>query len=246
MSEFATRRVAIVAALEREVRPLVKHWRVREGEYGGRIFRFFEDDDVVLVCGGIGVEAARRASEAVISLYRPELILSAGFAGALHAELSIGDVFQPRRVVNAGDGSCVNLGRGEGVLVTFGSVASPEQKAKLRESFAAQAVDMEASAVARAAEARNVKFAAVKAISDELDFSFPEMEKFIDADGRFSEMRFAAFVAVRPWLWWSTFQLARNGSRAATALCAWLRQNAGQFAHQSERSDLHQFEAAKQ
>src|ERR1700758_135461 len=41
-------RVAIVAALEREVRPLVKHWRVSEKEYGGRRFRFFEKDEFVL------------------------------------------------------------------------------------------------------------------------------------------------------------------------------------------------------
>src|SRR5579872_5655269 len=42
----AMSRVAIVAALEREVRPLVKHWRVNEKEHEGRRFRFFEGDDV--------------------------------------------------------------------------------------------------------------------------------------------------------------------------------------------------------
>src|SRR5579864_5473839 len=60
-----TSRVAIVAALEREVRPLVKGWRVREQEFDGRHFRFFERDNFVLVAGGIGAEAARRAAEAV-------------------------------------------------------------------------------------------------------------------------------------------------------------------------------------
>ena len=56
-------RVAIVAALEREVRPLVKDWSVREKEADGRRLRFFEKDDIVLVCGGIGAEAARRAAK---------------------------------------------------------------------------------------------------------------------------------------------------------------------------------------
>ena len=144
-------RVAIVAALEREVRPLVKEWQVSEKESEGRRYRFFEKDDLVLVCGGIGPEAARRAAEAVIALYAPSVIYSVGFAGAVDPGLKVADILRPLRVVNASDGSSVTLDRGQGVLVSFGSVASTAQKARLRDSFAAQAVDMEASAVARAA-----------------------------------------------------------------------------------------------
>jgi adenosylhomocysteine nucleosidase len=216
-------RIAVVAALEREVGPLIEDWRVREQESGGRRFRFFEKDDVVLVCGGIGAESARRAAEAVIALYAPKMLCSAGFAGALDPALRVADIIQPRRVVNASDGSSVQLNRGEGVLVTFGAVASPAQKAKLRDSFAAQAVDMEAAAVARAAEARGVGFAVVKVISDEFDFSFPAMERFVDSSGRFLEIRFALFAAVRPWLWPQVLRLARNSGRASHALCDQLR-----------------------
>jgi adenosylhomocysteine nucleosidase len=219
-------RIAIVAALEREVRPLVKSWRVSEREFDGRRFRFFEKDDVVLVCGGIGAQAARRAAEAVISLYAPQVVSSVGFAGALGSELKVADIIQPLRVVNASDCSSVTLARGEGVLVTLGSVASPEQKAKLRDSFAAQAVDMEAAAVARAAEARGVRFAVVKVISDEFDFNlpaiFPSTERFVDANGQFLEGRFAWFAAFRPWLWPQIARLARNSGRASRALCDWL------------------------
>ena len=218
-------RVAIVAALEREVRPLVrdKDWRVVERDVNGRRLRFFEKDDVVVVCGGIGAEAARRAAEAVIASYSPKVIYSAGFAGALEAGLKVGDLLRPRRVVNAGDGSSVNLDYRDGVLVSFGSVATPEQKAKLRDSFGAQAVDMEAAAVARAAEVRGVKFAVVKVISDEVDFKFPSTEQFVDSDGQFREGRFALYAAVRPWLWPQVLTLARNSNRAARVLCEWLR-----------------------
>ncbi len=216
-------RVAIVVALEREVRPLIKEWRACEKESGGRRFRFFENADFVLACGGIGAEAARRAAEAVIAIYSPALIYSAGFAGALDPGLKVGDIVQPRRVVNAGDGSRVDLGRGEGTLVSFGSVATPEQKAKLRDSFAAQAVDMEAAAVGRAAEVRGVRFAVVKVISDEFDFRLPSMERFVDGNGKFLEPKFAWFVALRPWLWPQVVRLARNSRRASRALCDWLR-----------------------
>lgn len=216
-------RVAIVAALEREVRPLVKEWQVSEKESEGRRYRFFEKDDLVLVCGGIGPEAARRAAEAVIALYAPSVIYSVGFAGAVDPGLKVADIFQPLRVVNAADGSSVTLDHGQGMLVSFGSVASPVQKASLRDSFGAQAVDMEAGAVARAAEARGVGFAVVKVISDEFNFDFPSMERFVDHDGGFLEGSFAWFVALRPWLWPRVAKLARNSSRASRALCDTLR-----------------------
>jgi hypothetical protein len=82
---------------------------------------------------------------------------------------------------------------------------------------------MEASAVAQAAELRGVRFAVIKAISDEIDFEFPSTERFIDSEGKFSEGRFALFAAMRPWLWGPVIQLARNSARASRALCEALR-----------------------
>jgi adenosylhomocysteine nucleosidase len=78
---------------------------------------------------------------------------------------------------------------------------------------------MEAASVARAAEARGVAFGVVKVISDEINFEFPSMDRFVDSEGRFSEGRFAMFAAVRPWLWLRVIQLARNSNRAAQVLC---------------------------
>jgi len=216
-------RVAIVAALEREVRPLVKKWQVREAEHEGRRFRFFEKGEVVLVCGGIGAAAARRAAEAVITLFAPAMIYSAGFAGALDPRLRVGDVVRPQVVINAGDGSRVALDGGEGIVVSFDAIASPQQKARLRDCYAAAAVDMEAAAVGRSAELRGIQFAAVKVISDAVDFEFPSMEPFVDSQGRFSEVRFAWFAARRPWLWPQVVRLAQNSSRASRSLCACLR-----------------------
>jgi adenosylhomocysteine nucleosidase len=239
------KRVAIVAALQREVRPLVRGWRVTEKDYDGRRFRFFEKDDEVVVCGGIGAEAARRAAEAVIAIYSPSLIYSAGFAGALEARLKVGDVIQPSQLINAADGSRINLVGSDGILISFGSVATSSQKQKLHESFGAQLVDMEAAAVARAVEARGVEFAVVKAVSDEVDFDFPSTERFVDSTGQFSEMRFALFAAFRPWLWPQIARLARNSNSAAKALCAWLENNAMQAASSpGSRSTTQKLEAA--
>jgi adenosylhomocysteine nucleosidase len=216
-------RIGVVAAMEREVLPLVRHWQVTGKEYAGRHYSFFVNGDVVIVCGGIGADAARRAAEALMALFSPQIVYSVGFAGALDSTAQVAEVLRPGRVVNASDGSRVEIAGGSGVLVSFGSIASPEQKEKLREAFGATAVDMEAAAVARAAEARGVAFAAVKAISDPYDFVFPSTERFIDAEGRFHEGRFALFVALQPWLWLKVSALARNSNRAARALCDALR-----------------------
>lgn len=213
-------RLAIVAALEREVRPLIGRWRVAEREYGGMRFRFFENaTGVVVVCGGIGAQAARRAAEAVIGLYSPEMVQSVGFAGALDPALTVGQIFLPARVMDGKDGSSVALETGAGTLLSFHSIAGTGQKSKLAKAYGAQALDMEAAAVARVAESHGIRFAATKVISDESDFEMPLMDRFITHDGRFQSRRFVMFALLRPWLWGNVIRLGRNSARAAQALC---------------------------
>lgn len=212
-----TTKLAIVAALEREVRPLVKNWRVSHNTYADRTYKFHEAQNAVLVCGGIGAECARRATEAVIALYQPRIVISAGFAGALHSQLAVADIIRPARIINASDGS-VSEAEGNGTLLTFPSIADAAQKSKLARAYNADAVDMEAAAVARGAEARGVHFAAVKAISDASDCQLPPMDRFVTHDGRFRSGKFLMFAMLRPWLWPSVIRLGRNSSRAAEAL----------------------------
>src|SRR5580692_5903833 len=225
-------KVAIVAALEREVSGLTRSLSRVEHQYDGRRFVFFEADEIVLVCGGIGVEAARRAAEAVIALYSPTLLQSVGFAGALDAGLGVGDLFMPAIVIDARDGSRIEIEGAPGLergrqarssLVTFTSVAGAQQKASLAKAYGAQAVDMEAAGVAAAARAHGIRFAATKVISDELDFEMPQTARFIAANGRFKTANFAAFVALRPWLWRRTATLAANSRKAARVLSEHLK-----------------------
>lgn len=205
--------------MQREIWPLVKGWQQREREHGGHKFRFFEADGSVAVCGGIGPEAARRATEALIFLYQPRHMKSVGFAGALDESLRVGQVLEPRSVINAGDGSRVDTGLGEGTLVSFGAVADQQQKVRLAAAYRAQAVDMEAAAVARGAETHGLRFSATKVISDEIGFPMPPVERFVGVDGCFNEGRFTFYALSRPWMWRRLIQLGGNSRRAAHALC---------------------------
>ncbi len=212
-------KVAIVAALEREVSGLTKNWTRVEREHQGRNFLFFERDEMVVVCGGIGLDPARRAAEAVITLYRPTLLQSVGFAGALDASLHIGSVFAPGVVIDARDGSRIEIeGNRQGTLVSFMAVAGIEQKANLARAYGAHAVDMEASAVAAAARVHGIQFSVIKVISDEYNFEMPHTARFIDSQGQFRTAGFALFAALRPWLWPRVAQLASNSRKAARAL----------------------------
>jgi nucleoside phosphorylase len=212
-------KIAIIAAMEREVEPLIRSWKVRMIEHGGRCYRLFENGDAALVCGGIGAEAARRATEAIIREVSPVRVISVGFAGALDGSLAVGQVLDPRTVINAADGSRTEVGSGAGILVSSATVAGTEQKRRLRKAYGATAVDMEAAAVAQGAQARGVEFGALKAISDTADFSLPAMDRFMADDGKFHSVRFAGHVAMRPWLWGTTIALARNSTKASQALC---------------------------
>lgn len=215
-------KVAIIAALEREIAGAIKHWRTSKREYGGRRYKFYENQRAVLVCSGIGAEAARRACEAAIKLYQPSLIISVGLAGGLQAGVQVGSLIIPNRLVDAGDGSVLEMREGEGTLVSWNAVADVKQKAKLAQAYGGSAVDMEAAAVARGAAARGADFMAVKAISDAQDFEFPALERFIAPDGRFRSGALALQAAFRPWWWKKLLYLKRNSERAANTLCAWL------------------------
>ena len=78
-------RVAIVAAIKRELRPLLRSWNRVDMKYGTHRYTAYESPKLqaVAIFGGMGTEAARTASEAVLTLGKPEWLISAGFAGAL-------------------------------------------------------------------------------------------------------------------------------------------------------------------
>lgn len=209
-----------MAAMEREVAPLVRQWQARWIENEGRKFRLFEKGNASVICGGIGSEPARRATEAAIREIRPECVISVGFAGALDSSRKVGTIFEPRVVINAADSSRIETGIGSGTLLSFGSVADTGQKRRLREAYGAAAVDMEAAAVAHGAAARGVRFGALKVISDAPDFELPPLGKFVTRDGSFRSAAFTFYVGIRPWLWKPTLVLARNSAHASRELCS--------------------------
>ncbi len=230
-------RIAIIAAMERELHPLIVHsprkdWKRSSLTVDGHDIQCFENGDTIAVISGMGIKRAEATARAVVKKYQPEILISAGLAGALMRTLKVGNVVVPNVIVDAASGieyRCSVGGEviGGGVLVSTFEIVEKKSKAELVECFHALVVDMEAAGVAKVAQEFNLGFRCVKAISDEFDFPLPPLNRFVDADGAFQTGNFVRWLSVRPWQWMNVLMLGRNSNLAAQALCDWLAKGLG-------------------
>jgi len=222
------KRTVIIAAMEREVQPLVRGWQQMTLSDASRTFVAFESRDSAVVISGIGAKNAGVAARAAVARYQPATLISAGLAGALIRSLKAGSIATPNVVIDAADGMEYRCATetggvvGGGVLVTAVEIAGADAKAALVDQFHGLIVDMEAAGVAKVAQEMRVAFRCVKAISDEADFVMPPLGMFVDGNGKFLSRRFAAWAALRPWQWARVIALGRNSNKATRALCKWL------------------------
>jgi nucleoside phosphorylase len=226
-------RVGIVAALAREVDSLVRGKRPTRVIAEGRRIAVYETDSWVAACGGIGREAAQASAEVLVEKYKVNTLMSCGLSGALIPQLKLPQTFIAGRVIDAASTREWSNPAGAVTLVSAASILGPAAKRELASKFSAQAVDMEAAAVAEVAEQAGIPFVALKSISDELDFPLPPLQRFVKADGSLAMGRLLVFLLFHPGQWPAVIALARNSRRASLALTQVLR-------HQIDK----QFEAA--
>jgi adenosylhomocysteine nucleosidase len=222
-------RAGIVTAMATEVWPLIRDWRQNSHPWQkqpkvGHPAVFFESEDAVLLCGGIGHEAGMRATEAVIEYAKPSYLIATGLAGGLRPEWTLGRTMVAAEIVDEATGRRFRTAYGEGTVVSSREIARTEKKRELAARFAADVVDMEGAAVGEVAEAHGLPFLAVKAVSDEMDFELPPLQGFVDAEGRFQGARFGFWAAWHPRWWPAIAQLKRRSDLAAAALADKLRE----------------------
>jgi adenosylhomocysteine nucleosidase len=213
-------RAGIVTAMATEVWPLIRHWR----KVSLHPATFFENDYAVLLCGGIGHEAGKRAAEAVIEYAKPSYLIATGLAGGLKPEWTLGRTMVAAELVDEATGRRSKTAYGHGTVVSSREIARVTKKRELASRFAADLVDMEGAAVAEVAEAHGLPFLAVKAVSDEMDFELPPLQGFVDAEGRFQSVRFGLWAAWHPRWWPVIAQLKRKSDVAAEKLAEKLKQ----------------------
>lgn len=206
---------AIIAALPREVRGLVGRTRP-ELDLLRRGIHLYRLDTAIVVTAGMGASRASLALAAVTDAYEPECVISAGLAGGCGFAAAAGSVYEPGVVISAQTGERFHSAVGDTsqILVTTATIAGIQEKNRLAGSYAATMVDMEAAAIARLAEARGIRFRAVKAISDAHDFELASLSRFEGARGQFRTAAFAMHTALRPHHWRPAARLGRVSNRA--------------------------------
>ena len=215
-------RIGIIAALPGELKPLVRGWeRQPTGVKGISVWTTVRgEDELIAVCGGMGWEAAIRSFSAAEFMGALDLVLSVGWVGALSVDVKTGECYVPSEIIDAQTGERFLLTDGDRRLrlVTTVQVADAHEKHRLRESYGAVMVDMEAAAVARLAQMRRIPVCCFKAVSDAPDATLPNLNAFIDAQGQMRMLSFLAHVAVRPRFWGSLLDLGRNSAAGAKVI----------------------------
>jgi len=163
--------------------------------------------------------------------YRPKMVLSAGFSGALQEGLHVGDLVLATEVVDTEGNSWPTTWPGElppgewrpplrrGRLLTAPHlVGSAEEKKALGRQHEAAAVDMETAVIARCCRQRGMPFGCLRAISDDATTSLsPRLTSLLRA-GRVSPLRLLAALARSPRILPEFFRLARQTRLAGEQL----------------------------
>jgi len=201
----------------------------------------------ILVQTGIGRRRAEKATQSILERFPVSALISIGFAGALIADLKIGDVVACSTVRRASgfgkdegeaepyaaDASLLALasgGPGDGsarflagtCVTTPGVISGARAKQELSREFQAQVVDMESYWIARVASARRLPFIAIRSISDTLQDDLRAVDHILDSEGKVLWKRVAPYFLLHPHHLPSMFMAFRNMRRAERNLTAFI------------------------
>ena len=185
----------------------------------------------LLAANGIGCDAAREATESLIAAHPVKVVISTGFAGALHPAYGVGDIFLADEILG---GKLKYSGRlpaeypqetRRGTLITVNAIVQSSQEKQTLATKGAQAVDMEAAAVAAVAQKYNLPFFCLRSISDlasqEICIDFNQA---LRKDGTISTWNVLKQAGIRMGYWSQLWQLKRDGRTAAQSLANCLLQ----------------------
>lgn len=228
MTEIPKPRPVFIAALKREVAPLLsstvlgEEWKM-ETAPGEDNIHVYSTSHAVLAFAGMGPQRAALAIDSALALGPASELVSIGWAGSCSARFKVGDVIHPTIIIDAKTGERffitepVTTDLAE-TLVTVAAPVGTVEKERLAVTYYSDAADMEAATVARMAVARELPFRAIKAISDDVDFDLPDLSRFMTPDGNIREAAYGFHIAFHPSLWKPVMIIARGSKLASEQL----------------------------
>jgi adenosylhomocysteine nucleosidase len=233
-------RIAVLFALSVESAALVdKLSDPAAGRFRHSTERFGRIDEIPLriVETGVGTERAEAAMEELWQRGPVSWIVSAGFAGALTADLKRGDIVMADSVAGQ-EGEPLEVGfridpnivaatphLHVGRLVTVDHLVSrQEERHELAERHQAVACDMETAAIAEACRRHHVRFLSVRIITDAMEDELPmEVEKLLQQKSTVARLGVAAgAIFQRPGTVKDLWKLREEASRASERLAGFL------------------------
>jgi nucleoside phosphorylase len=235
---------ALLAALSQEVQPFLRRVRARRLSGGDLpVWEFTtKTGKGVAALSGMGEDAAARAAAWLLERYHPQVVISLGFGGSFTPELPPGAVvlgescwrYEPetqalREVMvapfPAGLEDPVERLQTAGLPVFRGSVVTIREiihKASHQihlKHLAHPVLDLETSAAAGAAHARNLPFLALRVITDAAGEEIPDFLKSLAQEGERPTVGAAlAWLAANPRRLPLLFRLWRRSRLAALRL----------------------------
>ncbi len=190
--------IALISATEEEVSGLLGTLTSKKISTSGNV-KFIEgkflDINIVVSISGVGIRKARNCTNTLIKKYKPNTIISAGFAGALNPKLQLGDVVIPEWVLSLKNSEKIVLGIklpyiafkfiNDGILTENSFINAKEKKLDLFVRSGADIVDMETWAIADAARKLDTKIISVRAVSDLTNQHLPRMEQIFNKEAKF-------------------------------------------------------------
>lgn len=190
-------RIAILAALPREIDPLIKKWPLRAHSVAEG-WTIAENDRAIAICAGMGRERVTYALELAKKRGPLRAIVSAGYAGALRPEISRSSIYWPSLIIDAATGEGFSCDGGRGTLVTADHVVNEDEKAQMAARWNADLVDMETATIARLSQLEEISFRSVRVVSDELVDRLPNFKGFVNRNGGIRQAAMALHLVVHP------------------------------------------------
>ena len=225
--------IVIISAFSEELRAYRKLGQFRIAGKEGRI-RLFKSPGlphVALLDGAIGKQRALDATKLAIDRFEPDLLISAGFSGALQPQIARGQAFVCRTVAHWD--SAAEIARAQqtavdpseasswrhGAALTVDSIANSQQKGLIGQSTGADVVDMESWWVSETARSQGVGCEVVRVVLDTLDEDLPAILAQDGAIGEPDITKLGLRLVRSPSQWRAMCKLAMD-SRAAGKILA--------------------------
>lgn len=227
--------IGIICAIRQEISPLLKLFPAKRSacfaDFPAWEFQAF-GQSVSLLQSGIGINNAAGAAKAVAAI-NPDLIISAGFCGALTPEAAIGELFLAERLYSYSAGlltpetaldqdlvTRIGAGFKRGPFITAAEIADKALLLSLLpEPAAFNMLEMESSAVATVCRKNSINFIALRSVSDTADQDPGRIfQQICDQEFDVRMAKVALSLVNEPALLGEYLQLYRNTAYAGSTL----------------------------